>query len=372
MKIAILGTKGIPNNYGGYEQFAEFISKRLTEQGHSVTVYNPHFHRYKENEFNGVKIIRKYSPEKIIGGAANIIYDHLCLVDALRHDFDIIYEAGYHSVALSYKLLKVKSLKKPVIVTNMDGLEWRRSKWANVVQNIIKKLERIAVNHSPYLIADNEGIQEYLKNKYAVESFYLPYGADPVEKFDQAYLNEYGVEAEKYFILVARLEPENNVETVIEGHIKSSSKYPLLVVGNQSTRYGKYLQQKFQNPRIRFAGGIYNKPQLDSLRHFSLAYFHGHSVGGTNPSLLEAMASQSFIIAHKNPFNTSILGDSALYFNDMNQAKACIDNIQSLKATNNALFTGDNLSKIKTLYNWNVIVEKHEKLFKYLLSTSSI
>ena len=99
MKIAILGTKGIPNNYGGYEQFAEHFSKRMIERGHQVTVYNPSFHPFKESNFNGVTIIRKFSPEKWIGGAANFIYDFLCLRDALQRNFDIIYEAGYHSVA---------------------------------------------------------------------------------------------------------------------------------------------------------------------------------------------------------------------------------------------------------------------------------
>ena len=371
MKIAILGTKGIPNNYGGYEQFAEFISKRLIEKGHSVTVYNPHFHQYKDNEFHGVKIIRKYSPENILGGAANIIYDHLCLADALHQDFDIIYEAGYHSVALSFKYLKVKSLKSPVIITNMDGLEWRRSKWNPVVQRIIKKLERIAVRHSPYLISDNEGIQEYLREKYGVESFYLPYGADPVEQFDVIHLREYGVDANKYFILVARIEPENNVETIIESHVRSSTPYPLLVVGNHNTKFGQYLKDRFRNPAIRFVGGNYNKPQLDSIRHFALAYFHGHSVGGTNPSLLEAMASHSFIIAHKNPFNAAILGGSALYFSNVDEAAAHIGAIESSRAENKRHFIADNLSKIKTLYNWDVIVEKHEDLFKKLLSQSA-
>lgn len=368
MKIAILGTKGIPNNYGGYEQFAEFISARLLERGHTVTVYNPHYHAFKGTEINGVKIIKKYSPEKLIGGAANIIYDYLCLKDALKKDFDIIYEAGYHSVALSYKFLAVNKLRRPVIVTNMDGLEWRRSKWSKVVQNIILKLERIAVRRSPYLISDNEGIQRYLLEKYNADSFYLPYGADPVEKFDLGHLSEYNVKPEQYLMLVARLEPENNVEVIIDSHCSSSSDFPLLVVGNHKTKYGEYLKNKFPNPKIRFVGGIYNKSQLDSLRHFSLAYFHGHSVGGTNPSLLEAMGSQSFIFAHKNPFNQAILGDSAFYFDSKSEVVNLINNAPSLRSKLSAQFIQENLIKIKTLYNWEVIVSKHEELFEKLVN----
>ena len=371
MKIAILGTKGIPNNYGGYEQFAEYISARLLERGHSVTVYNPHYHKFRGDEYNGVKIIRKYSPEKWIGGAANIIYDHLCLKDALKKDFDIIYEAGYHSVALSYRALKVRDLKKPVILTNMDGLEWRRSKWNKSIQNIIKKLEKIAVQHSPYLISDNRGIEQYLMEKYNAASYYIPYGADPVEEFNPAFLPDYGVERGKYFMLVARLEPENNVETIISGHLKSTSSYPLLVIGNHNTRFGNYLKNKFSNSKVKFVGGVYNKSHLDSLRHFALVYFHGHSVGGTNPSLLEAMGSQSFIVAHRNPFNEAILGDDAQYFEGADEVRELVENAESASVELRAKFLAENLGKIKTLYKWSGVVQQHERLFQALLDKSA-
>lgn len=367
MKIAILGTKGIPNNYGGYEQFAEFISARLIARGHSVTVYNPHYHKFKGDQFNGVEIIRKFSPEKSIGGAANIIYDHLCLKDALKRDFDIIYEAGYHSVALSYKWFGVHRIKKPVIITNMDGLEYKRSKWSKVVRSIIEKLEKIAVTESPYLISDNLGIQTYLEDKFNAKSYFLPYGADPIENFEVAHLAQYKLLQSQYYILVARMEPENNLEPIIEGHLLSKSKYPLLVVGNYTTAFGKYLKSTYENEKVCFTGGIYNKAQLDSIRHYSRAYFHGHSVGGTNPSLLEAMASQSFIIAHKNPFNESILGNDALYFENKNDIKKSIEKIESLDAADRQAIVEENLNKIKTLYSWDTVVTQHEKLFTSLL-----
>jgi glycosyltransferase involved in cell wall biosynthesis len=367
MKIAILGTKGIPNNYGGYEQFAEYISKRFVERGHEVTVYNPHFHTFGGSDFNGVRVIHKYSPENILGGAANIIYDHLCLKDALKRDFDVIYEAGYHSVALAYTFLGVKKLKKPVIVTNMDGLEWRRSKWSKSVQGIIKKLEKIAVDHSPYLISDNKGIQKYLKDKYKVDSFYIPYGADAVEDFDAACLAKYDLTPGRYLMLIARIEPENNVETIINGHLQTKGNMPLLVVGNTKTKFGQYLATTYTDKRIQFVGGIYNKAELDSLRHFSLGYFHGHSVGGTNPSLLEAMASQSFIIAHDNPFNRAILDDAALYFSSAHDVKTIISNLIESSAVSRKSFLASNLDKVKTLYQWDVIVNQHEELFQQLL-----
>ncbi len=367
MKIAILGTKGIPNHYGGFEQFSEFISTRLVKRGHSVTVYNPHFHAYKENTFNGVEIIRKYSPEKLLGGAANIIYDHLCLKDALEKDFDIIYEAGYHSVALSFKWFKIHARTRPVIITNMDGLEWKRSKWSKTAQNFIKKLEKIAVAESPYLISDNLGIQKYYEDEFNAKSFFIPYGADPVEKFDTTHLTSYGIKAMEYFILIARLEPENNIEPIIRGHLLSKSNFPLLIVGNHNTSYGKYLKDSFKSPQVKFLGGIYNKVQLDSIRHYSIAYYHGHSVGGTNPSLLEAMASQCFIVAHKNSFNESILGDSALYFENENDVSRLIENVQKIDSQKRESFIKENLNKIITTYNWEIIVQQHEDLFSSFL-----
>jgi glycosyltransferase involved in cell wall biosynthesis len=370
MKIAILGTKGIPNNYGGYEQFAEFISTRLVALGHSVTVYNPHYHPYKEEQFRGVKILRKYSPEKFMGGAANFVYDYLCLTHALKQNFDIIYEAGYHSVAPAYKLLNVRRVRKPVIVTNMDGLEYKRSKWSRTVQQIIEHLEGIAVRNSPHLIADNLGIYAYLKSKYRVESLYLPYGADVIEKFDPECLAKYSLQPRKYLMLIARIEPENNVETIIQAHLNANCALPLIVVGSPTTSFGKYLTSKYQNEAIRFVGGIYNKSHLDSLRHFSLGYFHGHSVGGTNPSLLEAMACETFIISHNNPFNSSILGGSALYFDDEPSLREVITNFVTLESKHAEIFKAENAERIKTLYNWDVVTAQHEQLFQKLLEAS--
>ena len=367
MKIAILGTKGIPNNYGGYEQFAEYISRRLVERGHSVTVYNPSFHTYREGSFNGVSIIRKYSPENLIGGSANFIYDFLCLKDALTRDFDIIYEAGYHSVAPSYRLLNVRGKHKPVIITNMDGLEYNRSKWSSATQRLIRGLEKIAVKDSPYMISDNLGIQEYYRTNFGRESFFLPYGADPVGDFDEKHLELYQVKKFEFLILVARFEPENNLEMALDGFLASGIRWVFLVVGNHKTAYGETLKRKYTNDRIRFAGGIYTKPVLDSLRHFSAAYFHGHSVGGTNPSLLEAMACKTFIFAHDNIFNRRVLFESAFYFNSVQQVKELLMELSGLRAKNAEAFILENTSRIQTEYNWDSIVNRHEALFEQLL-----
>lgn len=368
MKIAILGTKGIPNNYGGYEQFAEYLSQRLVKRGHELTVYNPSFHPFSGEEFKGVRILRAYSPEKMIGGAANFIYDFLCLKDALKRDFDIIYEAGYHSVAPAYRLLGIRNRRKPIIITNMDGLEYNRSKWSSATQQLIRVLERIAVKDSPFMISDNLGIREYYLTRFGRDSYFLPYGADPVENFDAGHLSKYGVTRQKYFILVARFEPENNIEMALDGFLAANSPIPFVVVGNHQTAYGNFLKKKYPDSRIRFVGGVYDKPVLDALRHYSAAYFHGHSVGGTNPSLLEAMACRTFILAHDNPFNRQVLFDSAFYFNSANQVRDLLTQMDELRGVNAVKFADENDHRIRSTYNWDTIVSQHETLFEELIT----
>lgn len=363
MKIAILGTRGIPNNYGGFEQFAECVSVSLVEKGHQVTVYNPHFHYYQSDTYKGVMIRKIYSPEKSIGASANFIYDYLCLKDALKFDFDVILECGYHSNAPSYFLMGER--KSPVLITNMDGLEWKRSKWNRITRWLIKKLEKLAVKKSHYLVSDNIGIQQYYKDEFGVDSYCIAYGATPVESFDEQYIKAYGITPGHYFMLIARLEPENNIEPILDGYLMSDSKLPFLVIGNSDTQYGVYLKNKYANKNINFVGGLYKKEVLDSLRYYASAYFHGHSVGGTNPSLLEAMASKALIVAHDNVFNKAILKDNALFFSSYQDVANIIHQIEKLKDVQN--FKNNNYLLIKDEYSWEKITSMYEKLFESVL-----
>jgi len=237
---------------------------------------------------------------------------------------------------------------------------------------LIKKLEKVAVRESPFMISDNLGIQEYYLSNFGAESFFIPYGADAVEMFNDEYLRPYSVEKLGYFILIARLEPENNIEIILDGHRSSSIRKSFIVVGNYKTSYGEYLRRKYANDPIQFVGGVYNKRKLDSLRYFSLAYFHGHSVGGTNPSLLEAMACGSFIVAHDNAFNKSVLYESAYYFESAKEVKEIIEKISFLRETHFVTFKEKNLERIKIQYNWDSIIGQHEALFKQLSQKSRL
>jgi len=372
MKIAFISTRGIPNNYGGFEQFAEYISVGLAERGHEVTVYSPHYHPYKESEYKGVRIKHVYSPELWMGGSlGSFFYDYACLKDALRNeDFDIIYEAGYTSIIPAYIRFNVKNIRRPIFTTNMDGLEYKRTKFNPLVRRFVFWEERMAVRHSHYLIADNMGIHDYYKEKYGRESKFLAYGANIYDDYDASLLKEWNLSADDYYLLVARIEPENNLYMAIEGY-KASEEYgrrPLIIVGKTNTPYGKRLVGKYGNdPHIRFVGGIYDFKKLNSVRHFSFAYFHGHSVGGTNPSLLEAMASDCFILAHDNIFNRAVLGDNAVYYSSPDDVKNFLNDIESLATRHKEQYIRNNIEVIRKEYSWEKLVDDHERYFWWLL-----
>jgi glycosyltransferase involved in cell wall biosynthesis len=375
MKIAFVSTRGIPNNYGGFEQFAEYISVGLAERGHEVTVYSPHYHPFQGNEYKGVKIKHIYSPELWMGGSVgSFFYDYACLKDALKKEnFDIIYEAGYTSIIPAYIRFNVKNIRRPIFTTNMDGLEYKRTKFNKWVQKFVFWEERMAVKHSHYLIADNMGIKDYYKEKYGKESKFLAYGANIYDNYSENYLKEYDLKAGEYLLLVARLEPENNIDMAIEGYIRSQQygKLPLLVVGKTNTPYGKQLVKTYGKYEcVRFMGGIYDFDKLNSIRHYSYAYFHGHSVGGTNPSLLEAMASDCFILSHDNIFNRSVLGENAVYYCNTEQVTEFLNNLDSTVAQYKKQYTERNLEVIRNEYSWEKLVDEHEKYFLWMINNS--
>ncbi len=372
MKIAFVSTRGIPNNYGGFEQFAEYISVGLAAKGHEVTVYSPHYHQYKEKEYKGVRIKHIYSPEQWMGGSVgSFFYDYACLKDALKKEnFDIIYEAGYTSIIPAYIRFNVKSIKRPIFTTNMDGLEYKRTKFNKWVQKFVFWEERMAVKHSHYLIADNMGIKDYYREKYGKDSKFLAYGANIYDNYQEEYLGEYGLEKGKYLLIIARLEPENNLAMAIDGYIASElyGKMPLVVVGKTNTPYGKYLVEHYkQYEYVRFIGGIYDFDKINSVRYYSHAYLHGHSVGGTNPSLLEAMASECFIFSHDNIFNKTVLGENAVYYSNEQEVTDLLNNLEPLANEHRQQFLSNNLEVIRNQYSWEKLVDEHEKYFQWML-----
>lgn len=364
MKIAILGTRGVPNHYGGFEQFAEYFSVYLVEKGHEVYVYNSHNHLHQEKLFKGVHIIHQNDPEHKLGTFGQFIYDYNCILDSRKRNFDIILQLGYTSNSIWFFLLP----KKSISITNMDGLEWKRTKYSKPVQQFLKFAERLAAISSDYLVSDSLGIQKFLKNRYAKDSTFIAYGAHPFTNPDQNVIEKYQVEPGNYHMIMARFEPENNLDMVLEGVAMHDSNTPILVVGKHQTKYGNYLKNNYKAyDHIRFVGGIYNIHDLDNLRYYSNLYFHGHSVGGTNPSLLEAMASKSLVIAHNNDFNKSVLKANAFYFSNPLEVKEILATINKADYSH---FVAANYQAIENEYNWEKINGEYLHLFQKCLAES--
>ena len=363
IKLAIIGTRGIPNHYGGFEQFAEFLAKGLVERGHSVTVYNSHTHPYQKSSWNGVQIIHKKDPEDKIGTVGQFIYDFHCIRDLRNHNFEIVLQLEYNSSYIWHKLLPSNT----VVINNMDGLEWKRTKYNKLTQKFLKFAEKLAAKSSDFLVADSIGIQDHLMNIHRLPSTYIPYGASVFDTPDSKILNEFNLEPESYNLVVARMEPENNIETIIHGHLKSTNKSKLLLIGNTDNKFGQYLQSIDQTGQIVFIGGVYDQTKLNNLRYYSKLYFHGHSVGGTNPSLLEAMASNSLICAHNNIFNKSILGDKAFYFDDDIDIQNLLDS--NPNKNDYEKFITRNTDKITEEFSWETIITQYEELFIKAMET---
>jgi len=363
MKIAIVGTRGIPNQYGGFEQFADILSQGLVQKGHEVTVFCSANHTYKETSYKGVKLIHKFDPENKIGTAGQFIYDLLCMSDARKQNFDIIYLLGYTSSSVWQKMLYKK---RAIVITNMDGLEWKRSKYSKPVQNFLKIAEKLAVKYSNYLVADSIGIQSYLKKKYNTDSAYFPYGSFIFNEANEASIAKYDLEPYKYDILIARFEPENNIEMVLEAFHQSNADRKLLLVGNYThTKFGTDMFAKYGvDNRIHFLGAIYDQTMLNNLRYFSNLYFHGHSVGGTNPSLLEAMGSSSLVCYHDNEFNKAVVGTDGFSFSSVTVLQKIIET--KLKSDYQP-FTENNIDKIDKIYKWEIIINQYEEYFLSLL-----
>ncbi|WP_128331190.1 DUF1972 domain-containing protein [Apibacter sp. HY039] len=362
MNIAIIGTRGIPNHYGGFEQFAEYLSLGLVKACHQVTVYNSHSHPYQGKEWQGVSIVHCYDPEDKMGTVGQFIYDFNCIKDTRKKNFDIILQLGYTSSSIwGWMLPRSKS----VVTTNMDGLEWKRTKYSKKVQKFLQFAEKLGVKYSDFLISDSIGIQDYLKEKYNKNSLYIPYGADLFDSPDDSCISQFNISKFNYNMLIARLEPENSVDTILEGVAKAKNNYPFLVIGKHETKYGEYLKNKFQeHSNIKFLGGIYDINILNNLRYFSNLYFHGHTVGGTNPSLLEAMSSKALICAHKNIFNYSILDQDAVYFENSEDVCRIILTINKINYEDKIK---SNEQKINDKYNWDIIVEKYINHFNQIL-----
>lgn len=360
--ISIIGTRGIPANYGGFETFAEEISVRLVEKGVRVTVYGEKDQHPGQTDFKGVALHKL-----AITKSGHQLQYYRESLDLAMKDSDLILVCGSPGALFFYK--KWLSKSKAVIALNTDGVEYKRSKWGLAARMLLHISEFIGAKLADILIADSVGIEAHLIKSYgkgiARKTKVIEYGAYINGIEDDGYLASLGLKPDGYYLVVARLEPENNVHTILEGFSRSATGMKLIVVGNlMDTPYVQSLKAFETDPRIRFVGGIYDRTQLAILRKYAFAYFHGHSVGGTNPSLLEGLGSGNIVIAHNNLYNRGVMQNQMFYFDTPMDCITAIQATESLPADQRAALKTFSTGRIRDHYNWENMTDLYYKLLQ--------
>ena len=370
--IAIIGSRGIPNNYGGFECFTEHISQRLVEKGYEVYVSCEHPDiDNPPKTFKDVNLYYfplKHPSSNFLGMFYEIIYDVYSMIYASLYA-EQIYMLGYSAAPFFF----IPKLFGKQFYLNPDGFEWKRNKFNGLLKIMLKINERLGSFWADQIVADSEGIKEYYDEKYDLNCSYIAYGASEMpiinwnnDKLPENIKDKFSTNP-SYWLVVARLEPENNIHKIIEGYIKSNTTKPLVVVGNfVSSSYENYInhiiKKMSDNKKIIFTDGIYNQEALNMLRQNCHGYIHGHSVGGTNPSLLEAMAMNTIILAHDNQFNMEVCEDTALYFENSENIKNIMNKIDS-EPENYIQLKSMALKRVKKEYSWDKISKDYEELF---------
>ncbi len=364
LRIAILGTRGIPAGYGGFETFAEQLSVRLAARGHHVTVYAEAEGRASgpDRDHQGVRVRERRRPAW--GPASTLAYDCACLWDA-RRGFDLVYMLGYGA---AWACWLPRACSGTPVWINVDGLEWARSKWSWPARVYLRAMEWLATRSATRLIADAQAIAARMRQRYprGAPCSFAAYGAASAPAAaDAAALDRFGLAPGGYLLAVARPEPENHLLEIIEGCNRHAGALPLAVVGDVQDRtpYQRRLLA-LAGERVRFIGGVYDARQLQALRLHAAAHLHGHSVGGTNPSLLEALACGNWVIAHDNPFNREVARDAADYFGDPAALARALSRLATASAPERQARSARARQIVAAHYTWEQIADRYEALMR--------
>ncbi|WP_298459577.1 DUF1972 domain-containing protein [uncultured Cellulomonas sp.] len=361
MSIALAGTRGVPARYGGFETCVEEVGRRLVDRGHDVVVYcrSSAGEGDRPSTYLGMRLVhlpaaRRRSLETLTHTGLSV--GHLA---ANRVDAAIVFNA-----ANSPWLPVLRAARIPV-ATHVDGLEWRRAKWGPVGRRYYRFAESAAVRWSDALIADAQGIASYYTSAFGVPTSLITYGAPLLDDAGHDRLDGVALEPGRYHLVVARFEPENHVHLIVEGYARSASTLPLVVVGT-APYADEYTHRvhALADQRVRFFGGVWDQTLLNQLYANARTYLHGHSVGGTNPSLLRAIGAGTAVSAYDVGFNREVLGADGRYFRTPDDVAAAVD-------ASDADLEGTEL-RAKALrrraedYDWDVVTDQYEELCREL------
>ncbi len=361
--IAIIGTVGLPANYGGFETLTAHLVDHLSND-YNLTVYcSGKTYSKKERQTHYKSARLKYIPLKA-NGIQSILYDALSIIHSLFYA-DVLLILG---VAGAWTLPFIKIFTNKRIIISIDGIEWKREKWSFFAKCYLFWAEGLAVKYSHIDISDNESIQDYTAMRYGSLSRIIEYGADHTMhiKPSNEDKKEFPFLQKAYAFKVCRIEPENNVHKILEA-FEQLFKYTIVIVGNwNNSEYGRTLKTKYGHcENIILLDPIYNQQKLDLIRGNAFVYIHGHSAGGTNPSLVEAMYMGLPTIAYNVSYNRTTTENKALYFNDSKDLIKCIKNAKIKEL----IEIGKNMKLIAyRRYTWSFVAKKYKELVMEVLT----
>ncbi len=354
-KVAIIGTQGVPAKYGGFESLVENLLGDNCPEDIEYTVFCSGKDMQKQlSQYKKAKL--KYIPLRA-NGVQSVPYDILSLCKALN-GYDVVLVLGV-SGCIFLPIFHMLNSKKLII--NIDGMEYKRDKWGKLAKKVLKKSEAMAVKYADVVITDNKAIQDYVAMEYGKESKLIAYGGDHVvrdvpEEFIESTLKRYNLTKGDYAIAVCRIEPENNCDMVLKAFSKTNKT--LVYIGNwDHSEYSKQLRNKYSSyPNIKILEAIYDLDVLYVLRKNAGIYVHGHSAGGTNPSLVEAMFFGIPIVSFDVIFNRATTKDKAYYFKGSDSL---------IKIINRRNLDGSKMKEIaEKNYTWKSISAQYVELYK--------
>lgn len=362
LRIALVGTRGVPARYGGFETCVEEVGRRLVGLGHRVLVYcrRADGATTPPSRYLGMRLVyppamRKRSLETLSRTGASVA--HL-----VGHGADV---AILFNSANAPWLPPLRAAGIPV-AAQVDGLEWQRAKWGPVGQRYYRAAEALCVRWSDALIADSQGIADYYREVFHADTELISYGA-PIIGADSDRLAELDLTADGYHLVVARFEPENHVSEIVDGYRRSSARRPLVVVGSAPYADAYTAQvHSMGDRRVRFLGGVWDQELLNQLYAGSFTYLHGHSVGGTNPSLLRAIGAGAATIAFDVRFNREVLGAAGQYFRTPRDLTTLLEAAEA--DPDGISVAGLRARERAKVYDWDDVAAKYEQLSRRLAS----
>ena len=355
-EVAIIGAVGLPPMYGGFETLAEYLTKYLSSEYQMSMYCSAKSYEKKLATYNGASL--KYIDLKA-NGIESIPYDIVSMVKACKHADTLLILGVSGCIALPF----VKLFSSRKFIVNIDGLEWKRRKWNRYAKWFLKFSEKQAVKYADITVTDNQVIQDYVFEKYGKESVLIAYGGDHVKRIplSREISERYVFVNDKYAFTVCRIEPENKIHTVIEA-MSMQNELPLVIVGNwDSSEYGMELRKKYAGvEHIHLLDPIYDQNILDQIRSNCYVYLHGHSAGGTNPSLVEAMYLALPVFAYGASYNIETSEHQASYFHSVEDLLKLVNEIdeEALKENANRMY-----AIASRRYVWEDIAREYAKLF---------